>query len=328
MNVSPLGIVAWALGVVGLSGITTTLRYSRRLSRQFRFLRLDRSANSVDIVLPTSDRVEGGLGIRYVRSTTSVGNLRGATEIAQVAGRVLRKRPVTVAVSGEIESPLSNDLVLIGLPGKNGASRIVIDHLKWMHPEIGLSLLESETDGCCISLDGFTANYDVECQPGTEIPINDFALIVVWVNPLTPRKRRLLLCAGFTSYSTAAACKYLVTDIIETRYKRLRKASSGRLPPLYLSRKWPCFAMLIETTLVNDQVVNVQERAFAVLPDPGAPPWSRGDQTLPPGATPVNEAPEGLLAARGGDRYKPAHFPPQADTGSPSPVPPAPVADH
>jgi hypothetical protein len=279
MNTNLISIAAWALGVIGISGITATLRHSRRLSRQYRFLRLQPSDDQIDIVLPTSDRVEGGVGIRYRRSTTSVGNLKGATEIAQVVGNVVRRRPVAVAVSEELESPLSGDLVLIGLPAKNAASRVVIEHLKRQHPEIGFAL--HEADGCRISLAGFSAEYDAACQDGSDIPTRDFALILLWVNPTGVRKRRLLLCAGFTGYGTAAAAKYILADVIDSRYRQLRKEAKGRLPRLYVSREWPCFAMIIEAILVSDQVVDIRERAFVALPDPGCPPWpERSNSTL------------------------------------------------
>jgi len=69
----------------------------------------------------------------------------------------------------------------------------------------------------------------------------------------------------------------VVSDIIDTRYRQLRKRAKGALPSLYAPRKWPCFAMIIETSLINDQVVNIRERAFVALPDPGCPPWPRRD---------------------------------------------------
>jgi hypothetical protein len=277
MSTNPVSIIAWLLGVIGAGGIGTTIRHSRRLSRQYRFLRLHRSAEHLDIVLPTSDRVTGGLGISYVRSTTAVGNLKGATEIARVVGQVVRRRPISVAVSEELESPLSGDLVLIGFPGKNAASRVALNYLKQEHPEIGFELTESPEEGCKIALAGFSADYAATCQTASDIPANDLALILLWVNPTAPRKRRLLLCAGFTSYGTAAAAKYAVTDIIDTRYRRLRQRSKGALPSLYSVRQWPCFAMIIETSLINDQVVNIRERALVPLPDPGCPPWPRRD---------------------------------------------------
>jgi len=273
MDTNPISIAAWALGVIGVSGITATVRHSRRLSRQYRFLRLSHTPDPIDIVLPTSDRVKGGLGISYVRSTTSVGNLKAATEIAQVVGNVQRRRPVSVAVSEELESTLSGDVVLIGFPGKNAASRVALEYLSRQHPEIGFALTESDETGCTIALAGFSTDYDVVCQAGTEIPTRDLAFVLLWVNPTTVKKRRLVLCGGFTGYGTAAAAKYLLDDIIDTRYRQLRRDARGILPPLYWGRRWPCFAMIVEARLVSDQVVDVRERAFVPLPDPGRPPW-------------------------------------------------------
>lgn len=326
MSTDVVNLLAWAAGVVGVSGITATIRHSRRFSRQYRFLRLDRSASCIDIVLPTSDRLMGGVGIEYLRSTTAVGNLKGATEIAETVGHVLRRRPVSVAVSGEIESRLKGDLVLLGLPAKNRASQIALDHLRRMHPTIGFDL--TEEGGCSICLGGFSAHYELTCQDGTPVPSSDFALILVWVNPTSVRKHRLLLCGGFTHFGTAAAARYLMTDVIETRYRRLRQQFKDDLPALYGNRRWPCFAMVIETTLVNDQVVDIQEVAFVPLPDPGTPPFSAPERVGFPNESLANGVPGESPAEHRADGYQPSHFPPRAGTDSTAQGEHDPVHDH
>jgi hypothetical protein len=268
-----IGIAASVIGVIGISGLTAAFRFSRSWGRQFRFLRLHRT-DPLDIVLPTSERKVGGLGIRYVRSVTAVGNMRGATEVAQTVGRISRVRRISVSVSEELESSLSGDLVVLGLPGKNASSRLAIGRLCAKHPEIGLAIRESADQGCNVSLGGHSEDYEVKLQTGSnKIPDRDVALIIAWVNPFSLRKRRLLLCAGFTAYGTAAAAKYLVHDLLPHRYATLRASSHGILPSLLAPRTWPCFAMLIEARLINDQVVSIDELAFAALPDPGKPPW-------------------------------------------------------
>jgi len=270
MSESSWRIIGIALGVIsvfGITGISAAYRFSRSWGRQYRFLRLHRT-ETLDIVLPTSERKRGGLGISYVRSMTSVGNMRGATQIAQAVGRISRTRRISVAVSEEIESRLQCDLVILGLPGKNAASRMVLGHLQARHPEIELDIAEAAPPGCSISLAGHTENYSFEKQPrGSAYPTRDVALIVVWANPLSLRRRRLLLCAGFTTYGTAAAASYLVHELPDIEYKLLRKRYR-ELPSLLSPRVWPCFAMLIEVMLINDQVVHRRRLAFTPLPDP------------------------------------------------------------
>ena len=249
------------------------------MSRHHRFFRFQFS-EPADIVLTTSDRAQGGFGgVTYTRSVTAVGNLSGATAIARSIGYTSPRRPTRVYVSAELETSLSGDVVVIGLPGKNEVSGAVVTHLTARYPNLGLTIDES-TEGCSMSLAGFADEYSVVPQTAQpDFPERDLALIVLWVNPIAVRKRRLVLCAGFTAYGTAAAARYLVDDILPHRLNRLR-AEHTTMPSLW-SHKWTCFAMLIETRLVNDQVIEVRELAFAPLDDPGCPPFESGEHVQP-----------------------------------------------
>jgi hypothetical protein len=41
----------------------------------------------IDIVIATSDNSVGGLGVRYMRLTTAVGNVRAAVTLVETVGR-------------------------------------------------------------------------------------------------------------------------------------------------------------------------------------------------------------------------------------------------
>lgn len=194
-----------------------------------------------------------------------------------MVGHISRRRPLGISVSEELDSTLSGDLVLIGLPGKNVASRKALAHLKSRHPEIRLTISESDKPrgGVQIGLGDFCEDFRLTFQAANKkIPDRDLAVIVLWVNPLARQKRRLLLCAGITAYSTAGAAGYLVNDIVDYRYKQLRKANRRALPSLLSPGTWACFAMVIEVLLINDQITQIRECAFAPIPDPGRPPWA------------------------------------------------------
>ncbi len=270
-------ITAWdagsvAVGFVGLSGFLAALRESRRWSRHQRFFRLQRN-EPVDMVLTTSDQGYGGHHLQYFRPTTAMGNLKAATEIAQGIGFRSTRRPIRVAVSVDVETSLKGDLVTVGLPGKNAISAMMLEYLNAQYPNLGLSVTESP-DLREIRLGTFsTGDYEPTVQAGTQFPVNDYALIVLWVNPLTTRRRRLIWCGGFTAYSTAAAARYVMDDILSDRLARLR-AQSPSIPRLW-DANWICFAMVIEVKLANDQVVDIKERGFCHLPDPGPPPFAQ-----------------------------------------------------
>jgi hypothetical protein len=265
-------IAVTALGIIGLSGILAALNSSRRLSRHHRFFRFQ-FREPVDFVLTTSSREYGGFGgVKYKRPTTAVGNLRGATEIAQAIGYGSPRRPITVGVSTDLESSLRDDLVVLGLPGKNVASGLVFRELAARYPNLKLAIEESKDPGCSMGLGAASFPYEVVAQRDSEIPETDIAVIVMWVNPFSLRKRRLLLCGGFTAYGTAAAARYLIHDVLNHRLSSLRREHQ-KLPSLWGS-DWVCFAMLIELRLIHDQIVKVRELAFEPLADPGAPPFS------------------------------------------------------
>ncbi len=266
-------IVLWIVGFVGVSGFVSAVTTSRQLSRQQRFFRL-RAKEDADIVLTTSARQEGGVGIKYMRSVSAAGNWAAATEVAQVLGYGATRRRLRIAVSAEVASSPNGDLVLIGLPATNPVSGLVLEHLNARYPELGLRIVEKEPGdgGCWISLAEYSECYEVRHQAATDIPDRDLALIVLWVNPLTVRKRRLIWCAGFTAYGTSAAARYLVYRMLDDRLARLR-SEHPTLPSLRNIRRWVCFAMVIETKLVSNQVVEIRERAFVPLEDPGSPPF-------------------------------------------------------
>jgi hypothetical protein len=272
------------LGIIGLSGLITAGQLALRgVSRTHGFLRLRGNADeAIDIVISEAEHGEGGVGFTYPRTTTPVGNLKAATQLAQAGGQAARRRPIIVAVSQEVESTLTGDLLVLGMPGKNQVADLIVEHLQRCHPEMGLDIQQGPpAKAAAIELCGHKDTYEPTRQPGVDIPDHDFALIVMWVNPTSTRKRRLILCAGFTAYGTEAAARYLVDDLMGHRYRKLRKARPG-LASVYSLRRWPCFAMVVKIVLMNGQAVDVIQRAFAVLPDPGRPPIPDGKDTRKP----------------------------------------------
>lgn len=264
----------WAAGFVGFGGFVSGAHATRRYTRFHAFFRFQRE-EAADVVLPTSDRGVGGFGgVEYVRTTTSVGNLRGATDVAQAIGYRSRKRQITVVASTEVETPLDGDLVLIGLPGKNPVTALLLDSLRERYADLDLEV--HETDEPRMRLGETTVPYLVRAQSvDCPIPERDIAVVAMWVNPLTTKKRRLIWCAGFTAYGTAAAAEYVTDDLYSDRYSTLREEHPHALPRLFPWRSaWPCFVAILDVRLVNDQAVSIREIAFRPLEDPGTPPFS------------------------------------------------------
>lgn len=263
--VNVLTTILAILAVVGLSEMIAFVRYSRRFSREHLYLRFQ-SKEPIDIVLTTSERTEGGVGVTYRRPTTAVGNLKGAAEVSRAIGDLAGRRSITVHLSEDVDSPLCGDLVLLGGPNKNQITALCLEHLLERHPETNLVYIDHREQGCRVGLGDFETVYELSLQDGKDIPSTDYAIVALWVNPLSTRKRRLLVCAGFTAYATAAAAHYAVGDFMRDRYPKLRGKHG--------IRSWPCFLLALEFRLANDQVVEIVERQFVELPDPGIPPFA------------------------------------------------------
>lgn len=267
-------IVLVVVGFVGLADIVAAAKFGRRVvSRRHGFLRLHWK-DSLDVVVTASMHQDGGVpGQEYKRAVTAVGNLEAAITVAQAVAQSSRRRRMRVAASQELQSRLDGDLLVLGLPAKNPVSERILSHLVRCHPELGLGVTQTPARSE-IRLGGSVHGYELVFQHNTRIPTHDLAIIVVWVNPLPTRKRRLILCAGFTSQGTAAAAAYLVNELMK-RYKRARREYRG-LPSLYFSRKWPCFVSVIESHFEHDQPVEFKVMGFELLTDPGCPPIEEG----------------------------------------------------
>ena len=260
---------------IGLWGILAVLGHSRRLTRHHRFFRFQRTER-LDMVL-TNLRIcrrevtEQSISPRRPRRSETSRAPRRSRKPSAIA---LRARPITVAVSAELESRLNGDLVVLGLPGKNPTSDLVLSHLSDAHPELGLIIMETDRERCGMSLGGVFAPYAVEYQPGTEIPVNDFA------------SRRPVGQSFGRAQAAADPLRRLHGvqhsggrgllprgDVLNVRYRALRKqhpvSSTLWSPPLAMFRH-----AHRNPGLISDQVVEVVERAFVPAPGPRAAPCS------------------------------------------------------
>jgi hypothetical protein len=261
--------IALALTVgsfLGLTGIGLW-RSMRLVSRRNRLLRF-RVNEPLDIVLSTTRIEEFSEPIRHTRALTSIGHLEGVTGFSEAVGAIKRRGHIRVHVSRHVDRPLDHELVLIGGPVTNEISRLFLDSLNRAYPELRLEFGFSQ-DGVRVALGGFACAG--EQQAGDEL-FTDWGLIVGWINPFAPRRRRAFLCAGITPHGTAAAAAYLLGPLTEGRSAGLRR----RLWPRRIERlrelgRWPAFALVTRIVVgANGGFTAVEERIFVPLDVPRA----------------------------------------------------------
>ena len=134
-----------------------------------------------------------------------------------------------------------------------------------------------------MGLGGEMFHYDWVAKAKSGPPPDDFGLIVAWRSPFTAQRRRAFLCAGFTSYGTAAAAEYLIRDLCHSKCRghrptfptrwhphRQTKRYTGHdvLPPAVYFRRWPLFATIVAFKMVDGSVVSrPKELVFVALED-------------------------------------------------------------
>jgi hypothetical protein len=268
-----LDAVDLALGLLALSGVTLIgfVRSSRRFARRNMFFRFAPN-EPLDVVLSVSKREKERAPVAYTRDLTSVSHLQSAAKFSQAVGAIKRRDDVELHPSRDVGAMLANDLVVIGGPAKNEIAALFVNSLQMAYPTLDLEFRRDDQRGAVIHFEGRDYWFTEEkvCD-GRERLLGDFGLIVAWVNPFAVRRRRAFLCAGVTSYGTAAATTYFLDVFMHERYRRLVRARA-RWPRALRARlrlfRWPCFVLLVRVTLGGGQFRALEECVFVPLTPP------------------------------------------------------------
>jgi hypothetical protein len=215
--------------------INTGLAYVRRMvsslpgARQDRVLRLNHK-HPVDIVLTTTTTSpHEALGIE--RDVTTLGNIRAASAVVYaLAKRSGGNGGIHLELS-RTPDHLTGDLVVIGGPKQNSIARRILDRLADAHHHLEIEFNDTDQANACLRVAGLERHYSITMQDeNADHPTEDYAVVVVWLNPLaSAHRRRLIWCAGFTSNGTQAATEYLFESVLPQRYW-LRGRAAGESP--------------------------------------------------------------------------------------------------
>jgi hypothetical protein len=263
--VNVVGLTLTAVGLVGVGSILGWAARVRELTRSQRFLRLCRK-EALDVVLTTAtasadvhpsrvpdDRLHAQLG--YLRATTVIGQFVAATGTRKL---------LNVQISDDVTlASLSHDAVLLG--GTSG-NRVAAEFVEQVGRATGVTVAYDENDERrnVMAVGDRQVEYDWKTEAGWKAVERDFGLIVLWRNPFTEARRRVLYVAGFTPAGTLAATRYLVHHHRELRREAGRTITGARARLAFERR--PSLAAIVEIEFMDAGSANVSIHHALVLP--------------------------------------------------------------
>jgi hypothetical protein len=237
--------VATVVGIIGLIGIvpvvtawTASLLSWRRVARILGFGR----NTPVDVVVTTSGYTQHPSGTsRSYR--TNMGEVQAMGSVARALGAYYRRKTPRVHMSVDIRNRLDSDVVVLGGPLLNDTAVDFINAFQRCYPTAKV-LHDATTQS--MEIGDFKRNgFDLRLE--NDIPGQDLCLILLaW--DLFENRTRDTLCAGFTTYGTAAAAELLFTDMTTRRYRRTAK---------HLKRNYGA-AIVASARIVNQQTTYLQ----------------------------------------------------------------------
>jgi hypothetical protein len=221
----------FALSVLGALPLVAAVWYRLQRFQRGRYV-LQFSRNSpIDLVLTTSQVAPAEHGVPAHRPLTGYGQIRAVASCAKALAALYPRKEVHIHLSGFIRNRLDRDLVVLGGPAKNVQARAIIDDLLRQH-DLTKFTFDDVADKLEIVGPG-TMKHEIpsfspEITDG--YPETDYGLIIATYHIGSGGRRcRSILCAGFTTYGTAAAADYLFTDMVKLapwRFARQTKVSA------------------------------------------------------------------------------------------------------
>jgi hypothetical protein len=212
------GLVLGILGVVPLlvAGAGSLLSL-RRSSRILEFGR----KTPLDVILTTSGRTQHPSGTsRSFR--TNVGEVWGLGSLARALGRYYSGKPMRVHMSADIKNVLDGDVVVLGGPLLNDTAG---DFIKEFNDKYKTNIVHYASAQRLTVGDYSCDGYDLKRTDG--VPDQDLALVLLARNLFSEHPSRDVLCAGFTTYGTAAATELLFSDLLSPKSRASAKPLRG-----------------------------------------------------------------------------------------------------
>ena len=204
----------------------------------------------IDIIITTSEFKKDSIGgLHAARATTGIGQIQGISIASRLIGRLYQKKSIQIQMSELIVHRPDKDLILLGGPAKNKIAKKYIDILHEKHSNLNFKFDDINT---LIELNEFKIsrpNLDVDNDGNVDA---DYAIVICTTNPFAVEHRRLILCAGFTSYGTAGGATWLFEDILLKGYKGIKRLRNIN------TIKYPSFIAVIKVGVASSQIISTE----------------------------------------------------------------------
>jgi hypothetical protein len=221
-------VLSFLLGVIGaipvFLGLYQLVSRTTKARRAIGF----RHRGRIDIVLTTAGcemKSDGGKAA-VVRCLSPEGDVLAIAAATAVFGRSYRGKKIITHVSDKVRGPLNDDLLILGSTAANKHS---VSYLESSELARTRNLL-IDVGACSVGLDRHNGgrlnvtSFDIE-RTSDGLPRKDVVYICVGPNPYN-RRRRAIVCAGYTTYGTGAAAQIFFGQILseeKSEYRRIRR---------------------------------------------------------------------------------------------------------
>ncbi|MEV0620013.1 hypothetical protein AB0I81_42310 [Nonomuraea sp. NPDC050404] len=219
------------LSVVGVLPVAAAVWYwLQRFHRGRRILQFSRTA-PIDLVLTTSSVTAAVHGVPANRPLTGYGQVRAVASCVRALASLYPRKNVNIHLSGFIRNRLDRDLVVLGGPAKNEAAAAMLDDFLLAHDLQRFSFDDVADTLEIADHDRHFEVKDFDPRITDGYPANDHGLIIVtYHHGKSGRRYRSILCAGFTTYGTAASAEYLFGDLVRLSARRFAERTGIRSP--------------------------------------------------------------------------------------------------
>jgi hypothetical protein len=205
--------------VVGLVGVIPILWAGRQIVTRYLHARRVLQfglRRRLDVVVATSAfaRSPGGTSRSY---KTNLGEIMGLASLAGALGRYYPRKPLEIHMSERIRHSLDKDIVVLGGPLFNNCAKDFISRFNEFYPKAAI-VLDAPRHSLQVGDSYHVTEYDMAAA--ARIPTRDLAIVLIGRNPFASRQGTGILCAGMSTYGTAAAADYVFSTLVKPREGR------------------------------------------------------------------------------------------------------------
>lgn len=219
--------VATVIGLVAAFPVGAWVRRGVRMVRLSRFLGFDRSGRIDAIVTTSADEASPNGTSRSYK--TNYGEVQAIASLASAVGREFKSDDVAIHLSEQVAGRLGSNIVVLGGPLMNSYAATFIERVNRVSPELQLSI---DTSSMTLRAGDFE-EVAFDLRRTDNVPARDLGVVVIG-SSIFEEDSRAILCAGFSTYGTAAAAHYLFGDLLKFKNAGLTRGAKKADVMLYV----------------------------------------------------------------------------------------------